>query len=94
MKEPFQALVGASQVFEHPEEFNRSVTWQENLLKLGRQAENNIYAWVDKDESIKSVSFEKFTMSNVLTTKACRQMQDAPRLPLNTPAEELQFFNS
>jgi hypothetical protein len=66
--------------------------WQENLLKLGRQAENNIYAWINKD---KSIPFEKFNISNVLTNKTvCRQMQDSLKLPSNTPACELKFFNS
>ncbi|KAG7349398.1 hypothetical protein IV203_011995 [Nitzschia inconspicua] len=65
------------------------VEWQENLLKLGRQVENNVYVWLDKD---KSIPFEKFTMSNVLTNNACKQMQDDLKLPSNTPPEELQFF--
>lgn len=63
--------------------------WQENLLKLGRQAENNIYVHFEK------VPFEKFNVSNVLTNNdVCKKMQQSLKLPSNTPVEELQFFNS
>jgi hypothetical protein len=65
------------------------VAWQEDLLKLGRQAENNIYVhFGDK------VPHEKFNVTNVLTNRnVCKKMQ-LLKLPSNTPAEELQFFNS
>jgi hypothetical protein len=75
-----------------PTDPKQLAAWQENLLKLGRQAENNIYAWIGKD---KSIPFEKFNVSNVLTNKTvCKQMQDSLKLPLNTPAYESRFFNS
>ena len=66
------------------------VAWQEDLLKLGRQAENNIYVhFGDK------VPHEKFNVTNVLTNRSvCKQMQLDLKLPTNTPAEELQFFNN
>jgi hypothetical protein len=64
-----------------PADPKQLAAWQENLLKLGRQAENNIYAWINKD---KSIPFEKFNISNVLTNKTvCRQMQDSLKLPSN-----------
>jgi hypothetical protein len=64
--------------------------WEANLLQLGRQAEQNIYAYFNG-----KVEFEKFNVTNVLTNKeACKQMQHDLRLPANTPVEEYQFFNT
>jgi predicted metal-dependent HD superfamily phosphohydrolase len=66
------------------------VLWQEDLLKLGRQAENNTYK-----HFAEKIPYDKFNVSNVLTNRSvCKQMQLDLKLPANTPAEELQFFNS
>ncbi|CAB9511022.1 hypothetical protein SEMRO_464_G148340.1 [Seminavis robusta] len=63
--------------------------WQENLLELGRQGENNLYASIDK---VKSIPFDKFHVSHVLTNLKLINHRNL-KLPSNTPAEELQFFN-
>ena len=66
------------------------VAWQEDLLKLGGQAENNIYA-----HFCEKVPHEKFNVTNVFNNKkVCKQMLLDLKLPTNTPAEELQFFNN
>lgn len=76
-----------------PSDPKELATWEQNLVKLGRQAENNIYA------KILAVSpdlpLNKFNVSTVLTnSNVCKQIQQEQRLPRNTPWEELQFFNS
>jgi hypothetical protein len=72
-----------------PTDPKQLATWQENLLKLGKQAEQNIYVHFTE-----KLSHDKFNVSNVLTnTDVCQKMQQDLKLPLNTPAEELQFFN-
>ena len=76
-----------------PSDSKQYAEWQTNLLKLGRQAEHNIYAYCEK--SGKSTPFDKFNVSSVLTNdKACKQMQQELVLPRDTPWEELQFFNT
>lgn len=73
-----------------PTDPKQLATWQENLLKLGEQAEKNIYA-----HFAEKIPYDKFNISNVLTNKdVCKKMQQDLKLPSNTPAEELQFFNS
>ena len=68
--------------------------WQENLLKLSRQAKGNIYAWITQGD-LTSLDFEKFNVSNVLNrSTACKQMLQDLKLPNDTPTEELQFFNA
>jgi hypothetical protein len=75
-----------------PTDPKQLAAWQENLLKLGRQAEHNIDVRIDKD---KSIPFEKFNVSNMLTNNtACKQMQHSLKLPLNTPSCESIFFDS
>jgi hypothetical protein len=64
--------------------------WLENLLKLGNQAEQNLYVYFGDDK----VAWEKFNMTNVLNaTDVCKQILQK-ELPDNTPCEELQFFNT
>jgi len=75
---------------EKPTDPKLLALWQENLLKLGKQAENNTCIhFGDK------IPYEKFNVSTVLTSSGtCKQMQLDLRSPGNTPAEELQFFNT
>jgi hypothetical protein len=75
-----------------PADPKQLANWQENLLKLGKQAECNLYAQIDRD---KSIPFEKFNVSSVLTSRAiCTAMLHSMKLPSDTPAYEMQFFNS
>jgi hypothetical protein len=68
-----------------PSEPKQLAEWQTNLLKLGRQAENNIYAHCEK--SGKSTPFDKCIVSSVLTNNnACKQMQQDLVLPWDTHA--------
>jgi hypothetical protein len=75
-----------------PSEPKQLAEWQMNLLKLGRQAENNIYAHCEK--SGKSTPFDKFNVSSVLTNNnACKQMQQDLVLPRDTPCfPNLRYF--
>lgn len=73
-----------------PTDPKQLVAWKEDLLKLGRQAESNVYVrFQDK------VPHDKFNASNVLnSSNVCKQVQRDLKLPSNTPAEELQFYTS
>ena len=73
-----------------PSDPKQLVTWQENLLKLGKQAEGNMCAHFHG-----KVPHDKFNVSNALNNSdVCKQMQRDLKLPSNTPAEELQFYTS
>jgi len=66
------------------------VAWQENLLKLGKQAEGNIHRRYFGDLPLDKLNISK-VVNNV---EAVKHMLENLKLPQNTPPLELKFFSS